>query len=89
MTAQSIAAALEKAGSTETEAIREAFEGLEVATPVGQITYREIDNQATMGAFVGTTALQDGEGVMVDWSYLDGADYLPSDEEVRKLRPSE
>ena len=27
------------------------------------------------------------EGVMVDWSYRDGAKYLPSDDEVRKLRP--
>ncbi|WP_146585741.1 ABC transporter substrate-binding protein [Puniceibacterium confluentis] len=89
MAAESIAAAIAKAGSTETEAIRAAFEGLPVETPVGQITYREIDNQATMGAFVGTTALQDGAGVMVDWTYLDGADYLPSDEEVKKLRPSE
>ncbi|SNR27390.1 ABC transporter substrate-binding protein [Puniceibacterium sediminis] len=89
MAAESIAAAIAKAGSTETEAIRAAFEGLPVETPVGSITYREIDNQATMGAFVGTTALKDGAGVMVDWSYLDGADYLPSDEEVKKLRPSE
>ncbi len=89
MTAESIAAAIEKAGSTETEAIRTSFEGLPVDTPVGEITYREIDNQATMGAFVGTTALEDGQGVMVDWTYLDGADYLPSDEEVKKLRPSE
>ncbi len=89
MTAQSIAAALDRAGSTETEAIRQAFEGLTFDSPVGEILYREIDNQATMGAFVGTTALKDGAGVMVDWSYLDGADYLPSDEEVKKLRPSE
>ena len=28
-------------------------------------------------------------GVMTDWTYLDGADYLPSDEEVTKLRPAE
>lgn len=89
MTAQSVAAAIEKAGSTEGDAIRQAFEGLNVETPVDTITYREIDNQATMGAFVGRTTLEDGSGVMTDWTYLDGADYLPSDEEVRKLRPSE
>lgn len=88
MTAQSIAAVLEKAGSTETEAIRAAFAGLEVDTPAGRITYREIDHQSTMGAWVGTTALKDGAGVMVDWSYKDGADYLPSDEEVRAMRPA-
>ncbi|MEP4390054.1 MAG: ABC transporter substrate-binding protein, partial [Sulfitobacter pontiacus] len=89
MTAQSIAAAISKAGSTEGDAIRMAFEGLDVATPVGDITFREIDNQATMGAFVGKTMLKDGAGVMTDWTYLDGADYLPSDEEVSKLRPAE
>lgn len=89
MTAQSVAAAISKAGSTEGDAIRMAFEGLDVSTPVGDITYREIDNQATMGAFVGTTMLKDGVGVMTDWTYLDGADYLPSDEEVLELRPAE
>lgn len=89
MTVQSIAAALEKAGSTETEAIRAAFEGLKVDSAMGPITFREIDNQSTMGAYVGTTALSDGKGVMVDWDYKDGANYLPSDEEVKALRPSE
>ncbi len=89
MTAETVAAAIEKAGSTEGDAIRQAFEGLNVTTPVGEITFREIDNQATMGAFVGTTALEDGAGVMTNWTYLDGADYLPSDEEVAKLRPAE
>ena len=89
MTVQSIVAALEKAGSTETEAIREAFEGLPVASAMGDIVFRSIDNQSTMGAYVGTTALRDGKGVMVDWEYKDGANYLPSDEEVLKLRPAE
>ena len=89
MTVQSIVAALERAGSTETEAIRAAFEDLQVATPMGDITYRSIDNQSTAGAYVGTTTVSDGRGMMVDWVYKDGADYLPSDEEVRALRPAE
>lgn len=88
MTAQSIAAAITRAGSTDTESIRTAFIGLEVDTPVGAITYREQDHQSTMGAFVGTTTVSDGKGKMVDWSYKDGASYLPSDEEVAKLRKS-
>lgn len=87
MTAQSIAAVLAKAGSTETDAIRAAFKGLNVDTPMGQITYRAIDHQSTMGAYVGRTTVQDGKGVMVDWTYKDGANYLPSDEVVRTLRP--
>lgn len=88
MTAQSIAAAIERAGSTEMEALREAFVGLEVETPVGEIIYRSQDHQSTMGAFVGTTALVDGGGIMVDWTYKEGADYLPSDEEVASMRPA-
>ncbi|MEM7711600.1 MAG: ABC transporter substrate-binding protein, partial [Pseudomonadota bacterium] len=88
MTVQSIVAALEKAGSTETEAIREAFEDLAVNTPVGEIVYRASDHQSTMGAYVGTTALRDGGGVMVDWEYKQGIDYLPSDEEAAAMRPS-
>ncbi len=88
MTAQSIAAAIKRAGSTEMESIREAFIGLEVDTPVGSIVFRSQDHQATMGAFVGTTALQDGAGVMVDWTYKEGANYLPSDEEVAAMRPA-
>ena len=89
MTVQSIVAALETAGSTETEAIRAAFEDLQVATPMGEITYRSIDNQSTAGAYLGTTTVRDGQGVMVDWEYKNGADYLPSDEEVLALRPAE
>jgi branched-chain amino acid transport system substrate-binding protein len=36
---------------------------------------------------VGRTAVKDGKGVMVDWKYADGKDYLPSDAVVRMLRP--
>ena len=46
-----------------------------------------LDHQATLGAYVGKTAVRDGKGVMIDWRYADGAKYLPSDDEVRKLRP--
>ena len=88
MTALSIEAALVRAGSTEMEAIREAFIGLEVDTPMGAILYREQDHQSTMGAFVGTTGLVDGAGVMTEWTYKDGADYLPTDEEVAAMRPA-
>ena len=52
-------------------------------------TFRAIDHQSTLGAFVGKTALKDGKGVMVDSPIVDGADCLPSDAEVKKLRPAE
>jgi len=86
-TMKSIAAAIAKAGSTDTEALVNAFEGLEVDTPAGKITFRKIDHQSTMCAWVGTTALKDGKGIMVDWKYDDGANYLPSDAEVKAMRP--
>jgi branched-chain amino acid transport system substrate-binding protein len=82
-----LAAAITKAGSTDTEALVDAFEGLEVDTPSGKITFRAIDHQSTMGAWVGTTAVVDGKGVMVNWTYEDGANYLPSDDEVKAMRP--
>ncbi|MBK8906610.1 MAG: ABC transporter substrate-binding protein [Rhodospirillales bacterium] len=86
-TFKAIGAIINKAGSTETDAMIAAAKGLTVDSPFGPITFRAIDHQSTMGAYVGRTAVRDGEGVMVDWRYADGADYLPSDDAVRALRP--
>ncbi len=84
-----LAAALAKAGSDDPEAMITVMEGLQFESPVGSITFRVSDHQATMGAFVGRTAVQDGRGIMVDWRYADGADYLPSEALVRERRPQE
>ena len=65
-----------------------AFKGLDVYTPVGRITYRGIDHQSTMGAYVGTLAIQDGKGIMTNIEYIDGARVLPSDEQVKQWRPA-
>ena len=83
----SAAAAIRKAGSTDTSKLVAAMRNLEVDTPFGKVVYRAIDNQSTMGAYVGRTEVRDGKGVMVDWRYADGKDYLPPDDEVRRLRP--
>ena len=45
-------------------------------SPFGEITFRKIDHQSTLGAYVGKTALKDGKGVMVDLVYKKGSDYL-------------
>jgi branched-chain amino acid transport system substrate-binding protein len=87
-TFKAIAAALAKAGSTDTEKLIAAMEGLTSETPFGPITFRALDHQSTMGAYVGKTALRDGKGVMVDFHYDDGKDYMPSDAEVKMLRPA-
>ncbi len=81
------AAILAKADSTDTDKLITAAEGLAFDSPFGPVTFRAIDHQSTMGAFVGKTAVKDGKGVMVDSVYRKGADYLPSDDEVKKLRP--
>jgi branched-chain amino acid transport system substrate-binding protein len=86
---QSIAAMLRKAGSTDTDKMLAAMDNLEVVSPFGRITYRAIDHQSTMGAYVGKLAVKDGKGVMVDWRYEPGDKHLPSDDEVRKLRPAD
>ena len=86
---KSAAAALARAGSTDTDKLVAAMQSLPVDTPFGTITYRAIDHQSTMGAYVGRTAVRDGKGIMVDWRYADGKDYLPPDDVVRRLRPAD
>lgn len=88
-TIQTIAAALKKAGSTETEKLIAAYRGLDFNSPFGPAKFRAGDHQSTMGAFVGKTALKDGRGIMTDWRYIDGASVLPSEEEGRRRRPAE
>jgi branched-chain amino acid transport system substrate-binding protein len=78
--------ALRKAGSTDSEHLIAALKGLRMGTPFGPITYRALDHQSTMGAYVGRLARKGGEGVMVDWRYADGASFLPPDDVVRALR---
>ncbi|HEY3459289.1 MAG TPA: ABC transporter substrate-binding protein [Casimicrobiaceae bacterium] len=86
-TVKSAVAAIARAGSTDTEKLVAAMEGLTFETPFGSVMYRAIDHQSTMGAYVGRTAVRDGKGVMVDWHYANGKDFLPPDDVVRKLRP--
>ncbi len=81
------AAAIKKANSTDPEKIVAALSGLTFTSPFGPVTFRPIDHQSTMGAYVGRTAVKDGKGVMVDWHYADGKDYQPPDDVVRTLRP--
>jgi branched-chain amino acid transport system substrate-binding protein len=85
----SLAAGIKKAQSTETEKLIAAFTGLNLMTPFGAITYRPEDHQSTMGSYVGRTKNEGGKGVMVDFRFLDGAKFLPSAEEVKKLRPAQ
>jgi branched-chain amino acid transport system substrate-binding protein len=83
-----LAAGITKAKSTETEKLITAFSGMSFGTPFGKATFRKQDNQSTMGAFLGRTKNDNGRGVLVDYRYIDGATVQPSDDVVKKLRPS-
>ena len=81
-----VAEAIKKAKSTDTEKLVEAMKGLEMDSPFGPIVWRALDHQSTMGAYVGQLAKKDGRGVMVNWRFADGANFLPPYEEVKAIR---
>jgi branched-chain amino acid transport system substrate-binding protein len=88
-TVMSAVAAIKKAGSLDQEKLVAAMADLPVMTPFGPVTYRALDHQSTMGAYVGRIGLKDGKGIMTDWHFVDGKDALPSDAEVKKMRPAQ
>ena len=75
-----------KAGSTETEALIKTLEGQRFDTIAGPVTMRAIDHQATLGAWVGETTLNGKGGSMKNWRFVDGADYVFPEAEVRAAR---
>ena len=86
-TLHTLAKAIRTAGGTETEAVAAALRGLAVDSPFGPIRFRSSDQQSTMGTFVGRTAVTGDRGALVDWTYRDGAAYLPEAATVRQWRP--
>ncbi len=85
---QAIVAGVTRSGSADTERMADGFAGAVFDTPFGRAAFRAIDHQSTLGTFVGRTALANGHGVMTGWRYDDGARFLPSDDEIKKLRPA-
>ena len=63
---QFVAAAIEKAGSTDPDALSAAFKGLSVATPVGRRTINPETHQADTGQFWGPMKQSDFEFRMMD-----------------------
>jgi branched-chain amino acid transport system substrate-binding protein len=86
---KAIAEGAKKAKSTDAEKMISAFKGLSFESPFGKITFRSEDQQSTMGAFVGKIKNENGRGVMVDYKYMDGARFQPTNEEVKRLRPAD
>ncbi len=77
---------LNKAGSTDTEKLIATLEGLTFTTVAGPVTFRPIDQQSTMGAWVGETTRKGKVGAMKNWQYDDGAKYLFPEAEVKAAR---
>jgi branched-chain amino acid transport system substrate-binding protein len=77
---------IERAGSIDTEAMIKALEDAKFDTVIGPVSIRGLDNQSTMGAWVGKLVMKGATGGMTDWQYLDGAKYLPPESDVKAAR---
>jgi len=84
-----LAAGLAKAGSTDTDKLIAAFEGLKFETPLGPAEMRAADHQTDLPVYIGTVAIKDGKPIMADVQEEAGAKLLPSQAEARKLRPAQ
>jgi branched-chain amino acid transport system substrate-binding protein len=87
-TIMSAVAIIKKAGSLDQDKLIAAASGITVLTPFGMVEYRPIDHQSTMGAYVGKLGVKDGKGYMKEWRFVDGKDVLPSDAEIKEMRPA-
>jgi branched-chain amino acid transport system substrate-binding protein len=89
ITAQFIAEAFRKAGSTDKEKFIDAMEGLKVKSPVGGFAeMRKCDHQAIYPMYFGTTKKlpQNDYVVASDIITLTGNEVLPTCEEIMKVR---
>lgn len=71
-----------KAGSTETDKLRAAFDGMAFDTIAGKATMRASDRQLSLGAWVGETTVRNGQGAMKNWRFVDGASVMFTEAEV-------
>ncbi len=83
---QAIAQGIKRAQGVDTEKLIEAMRGMNFDTPLGSVSFRAIDHQSTMGAFIGRYAARSNP--QVSWTYADGNRYLPDEEYVRARRPA-
>ena len=87
-TMQAIFAGIKKAGTTDNEKLIVAMRGLKFSTPFGPAEFRAIDQQSTMGAYVGKLDVRGNQGTMTQWRYADGKNYQPTDVYVKARRPA-
>jgi branched-chain amino acid transport system substrate-binding protein len=65
---RALAAAIEKAGSTEADAIRSALEGLTMVTPSGRVEFGPDKHHALVPENISVVTIQNGEFVPTEWS---------------------
>ena len=87
-TMQAIFAGIKKAGTTDNEKLIVAMRGLKFSTPFGPAEFRAIDQQSTMGAYLGKLDVRGNQGTMTQWRYADGKNYQPTDAYVKARRPA-
>lgn len=78
--------AIQKAGSVDTEKLIATLEDFKFNSIAGPVTMRGIDNQASLGAWVGELTNRNGKGAMKNWSYMDGTNFMFPEAEVRAAR---
>ena len=89
ITVKLIVQAIRKAGKVDREAIIDALEGMSIDHPtLGNITIRPFDHQSNAGWWIGYLVWDDTlkKPAMKDIRYEPGDRYLPSKEDVEKLR---
>lgn len=74
---QLLKAAIEKAGSTDRQAIRDALEGLDVLTPTGRFTYTKTDHSGLTADAVAIVKVEEGKLRATDFSLEQFATTLP------------
>jgi branched-chain amino acid transport system substrate-binding protein len=87
LSGQAIVAGIQRAGTTDTEALIKGFRGADFDCIIGKCQWRK-DHQLDLGIWTGTVDVADGKGKLVDVKYLTAADTLPSEEEGLKRRPA-
>ena len=88
VTVQVLANLLNRANTLDNEALVEALRDLRTETVTGPVVMRGLDHQGTMGTWVGETVLRGRQGGMRNARYVDGAEVMFPEEEVRAARRS-
>jgi branched-chain amino acid transport system substrate-binding protein len=85
---QGLKAGIEKAKSTETDAVIKALEGLTFDSVIGPVTIRSFDHQGTTPLWLGTAKWDPNLklGVIADIHRLPTDRYLPTEADFQKLR---